>query len=337
MSVVAATLRRGRIQTGVRPFDPYRDFRAVTELIAVAFGDRLDPGGQAALAEMRQVVRWGPLLWWIYWPRWGGVGATPGFVWVEEGRVVGNVSLRRALEWGGFLIGNVAVHPDWQGRGIARGLMEAALKDISARGGRWAGLEVWADNQVARQLYDRLGFQEVGETLHMLRPAGLPWPGDCLPHPLLRRGRYRDGAALIELARAIVPEPQRPLLELRREDYQPGWERALDCRLQGQHEVWWVLEENGTICGAVRALRERGRRPDRLEVLVAPEHSGRFEALLVHQGIASLRSISKRMVETVLPRPSEPLLAVLGAAGFQRLRVLAQMRLDLAQRIPVQG
>jgi hypothetical protein len=227
------------------------------------------------------------------------------------------------------MIGNVAVHPDWQGRGIGRRLIEAALEDIAARGGRWVGLELQADNEAARRLYESLRFREVGRTLHMLRPAGLSWAGEPLSHPLLRRGRSGDSAALVALAYANATDLQRPLLELRREDYRPGWEGALDHWLEGRREAWWVIEEDGTICGAVRALREVGDRLDRLEVLVAPEHEGRFETVLVQRGIASLRSVRKRMVETLLPRPAPPLVAALKAAGFQELCVLIQMRLDL--------
>ncbi len=334
---MAAVLRGECVQTGVRPFDPYRDLKPVAGLIAAAFSDRLGPDGQVALAEMRRVARWNPLLWWLYWPGWSGAGGASGFVWVEQGHVVGNVSLRRALGWGGFFVGNVAVHPDWQERGIASVLIQAALEAISARGGRWVGLEVQADNQVARRLYERLGFRDVGRTLHMLRPVGLPWAGNPPPCPSLRRGRSRDSTALIELVRAGVSESQRSLLELRKEDYRPGWGRALGCWLEGRRESWWVVEENGMVCGAVRALRERGRRPDRLEVLVEPGHSGRLEAMLVQQGVASLRGAPKKMVEAVLPSPADPLVVVLEAAGFQKLRVLVQMRLDLAHCIPVKN
>lgn len=336
--MVAAMLLRGRAQTGVRLFDPSRDLKPVTELITIAFSDRLGPDGQIALAEMCRVARWGPLLWWLYWPGWGRGGVAPGFVWVEQGRVVGNVSLRRALGWGGFFIGNLAVHPDWQGRGIASALMQAALEAISERSGRWVGLEVRAGNQVARRLYERLGFRDVGRTLHMLRPVGLPWAGDPPPRPSLRRGRSLDSTALIGLVHALVSESQRPLLELRKkEDYRPGWGRVLDCWLEGRREVWWVVEEAGVVCGAVRALRERGRRPDRLEVLVEPGHSGRLETVLVQQGMASLRGAPKKMVETVLPSSTEPLVAALEAAGFRKLRVLVQMRLDLAHCVPVKN
>jgi ribosomal protein S18 acetylase RimI-like enzyme len=327
--MVTSLLRKGRVQTGVRRFDSYRDLGAVAELIGVAFGDGLDPAGRAALADMRRVARWVALLGWIYPPDWSGLGSTPGFVWVEDGRVVGNVSMRRSPEWGGFLIGNVAVHPDWQGRGIASTLMEAALDEIASQGGRWAGLEVDADNQVARRLYREEGFRELGRVLHMLRPMGLPWDGVSPHHPALRRGRSRDSSTLVSLLHAVVPEHLRPLLELRLRDYQPNWERALDQLLEGRRETWWVIEDGGEICAAARVLRERGRYPDRLEVLVSPEHTGRFENVLLLQAVASLRGAPKKSVEILLPNATDSLVAGLRAAGFEELRVLLQMRLDL--------
>ncbi|NIV40353.1 MAG: GNAT family N-acetyltransferase [Anaerolineae bacterium] len=321
----------------MRAFDPHRDLKPVADLIAVAFSGRLGPDGDIALAEMHRIARWGPLLSWLYWPGASGAKVPPGFVWVEQGRVVGNVSLRRAVGWGGFFIGNMAVHPDWQRRGIASFLMEAALEAVSARGGRWVGLEVQADNQVARRLYEQLSFCEVGRTLHMLRPAGLLWAGNPPFHPALRRGRSRDSADLIELVQAVVPRPHRPLLELRKENYRPGWERALDRWLEGRREAWWVAEENAVLLGAVRALRERGRRPDVLEVLVSPGCSDCLETVLVQRGLASLGRASRKMVETVLPGPTDPLVAALESAGFQKLRVLVQMRLGLSRRIPVRS
>ena len=313
------------LQSGLRPFDPYRDSKQVVELMALAFGDDLSLAGQVVLAEMRRVVRWGSLLGWLSWSGAGGVVPWRGFVWVEDGRVVGNASLRRAPERGGFLVGNVAVHPDWRGRGIAGRLMDVVLDDVAARDGRWVGLEVKVDNQVARRLYERLGFEEVGRTVYMLRPPGMSQVHEpaC---PLLRRGRSRDGAALVELVKSVIPDRLRPLLELRKRDYQPGWERTLDLWMEGRRESWWVIDEQGVVGGAVRALRERGRRPDWLEVLAAPEH-GRFEEILVQQGLACLRGGSRKAIETMLALPADSLIQTLQDAGFRRERVLVQMKL----------
>ena len=75
-------------------------------------------------------------------------------------------------------------------------------------------------------------------------------------------------------------------------------------------------------------------------MLVSPGHTGHLEATLVRKGMASLsapQKVVKKMVETVLPSPVEPLVVALEAAGFQKQRVLVQMRLDLAQRISLKG
>jgi ribosomal protein S18 acetylase RimI-like enzyme len=329
-AMVVSMLRKGRIKTGVRPFDPYQDLRAVAELIDVAFGDRLDPAGQATLGEMRRAARWGPLLGCFYHLWRSGIDLPPGFVWVDEGRVVGNVSLRRSSEWGGFLIGNVAVHPDWQRRGIAGALMKAALDEVAFQGGRWVGLEVEVDNGVARRLYEGEGFREVGRVLHMLRPAGLPWSDASFHHPALRRGRSSDGSSLVDLVRATVPQHVRLLLELRLQDYEPNWERALDHFLEGRRETWWVVEDGGSICAAARVLRERRRYPDRLEMLVSPECAGLFERALLRRAIATLQGAPQKAVEILLANATESVVTALRAAGFEELRTLVQMRLDLA-------
>lgn len=329
--MLTGALRREEGEDGVRPFDPARDMKAVANLIALAFGDALDPGGRAVLEEMRRVARWGPLLWWLYWP--GSTRGVPhGFVWIESGRVVGNVSLRRAPGWGGYLVGNVAVHPERRGRGIGRGLVEKALERIAACGGRWVGLEVRTDNEVARGLYERLGFRDVGRTLHMLRRADAPWTGEPPERSSLRRARHGEGVALFGIARRLVPEPQRPIVGTSRAAYRLGWERTLDMWLAGRREAWWVIErEGGAIEGGVRAVRERRRRPDSLEVLVDPASSGRFEPLLVWRGMASLcHSEAGKAVETIIPAPEEGLVRAFEEAGFRRLRTLLQMRLDLA-------
>ncbi len=323
-------------RASVRPFDPDRDAQAVIELIELAFGDKLGPDGSIALAEMRRVARMGPLLQWLFWPRWGGSGFAPGFVWVEDGRIWGNVSIRRALAWGGFFVGNVAVHPEKRRQGIASALMQRAIETIADRGGQWVGLEVRADNQVAQTLYETLGFREVGSTRHMLRPADAEREEERLTGPTLRRGCRRDSAALIALVRALIPADQRPLLELRVEDYRPGWGRTLSLWLEGRHEAWWVVEEKGDVCGAVRAVREIRRRPHHLEILIPPECEGRFEMALVQQGVGSLQGgISQRMIEIGMPSPTHALTTALRACGFEALRTLIQMRLNLVHRIPV--
>ena len=317
----------------IRPFDPFQDLEPVVELIGVAFGDRLDPSGKATLARMRRVARAGPLLQWL-WAFLGRAAMAPGLVWVEDGRVVGNVSLRRARGYGGYLIGNVVVHPDWRGRGIATSLMEAALRRVSQRGAWWVGLEVRADNDPARSLYEGLDFREVGRTVQLLRPAGLSWEGRPSSTGPVRRGRSHDGDALVELMHAVIPEAHRPLLEVQANDYRPGWIRTLELWLKGVREVWWVVEGDEGLRGAVRAVRRSGRFPNQLEVL-AKSDAGAFAAPLVQYGLASLNGSPQKPVEASLAAPTDQITEALGAEGFREMHVLVQMKRRLGHRIPV--
>ncbi len=57
---------------------------------------------------------------------------------------------------------NIAVHPHWQSRGIGAGLLKSAIARARALDRSVIYLEVRMSNHSARQLYERLGFVEVG-------------------------------------------------------------------------------------------------------------------------------------------------------------------------------
>jgi ribosomal protein S18 acetylase RimI-like enzyme len=50
------------------------------------------------------------------------------------------------------------VHPDHRRRGYGQAIMEAAMQECRERGIATMGLNVFGHNDVARRLYDRLGF-----------------------------------------------------------------------------------------------------------------------------------------------------------------------------------
>ena len=59
-------------------------------------------------------------------------------------------------------INNLAVHPRWRKRGIARELLQAALQHGRRGGARAAFLEVRASNVAAQGLYRQFHFESVG-------------------------------------------------------------------------------------------------------------------------------------------------------------------------------
>jgi ribosomal-protein-alanine N-acetyltransferase len=61
---------------------------------------------------------------------------------------------------------NICVHPDYQRRGLGRGMVEHLLEVAHGKGARVALLEVRMSNQAAYRLYTQLGFDEVGVRRH---------------------------------------------------------------------------------------------------------------------------------------------------------------------------
>jgi ribosomal protein S18 acetylase RimI-like enzyme len=149
---------------GLRPTHLVRDLYQIAELVELCFGARLDASGRAAVREMKMLARLGPLFWLLaLLDRVFVLGLGQGYVWREGRRVVGNVSLYRGgvhPDLGpGWLIANVAVHPDYRRQGIARKLMDAAMSYVRLQRGRWVMLQVEADNEPALRLYRNLAYQ----------------------------------------------------------------------------------------------------------------------------------------------------------------------------------
>lgn len=159
----------------LRPLNVQRDLPAVADLIKTAFDRRLDAEGHSLIRHMREAARDPRFLRWA--ARQGEVPGMPlsGYVWEEEGRIVGNVSLipmgnrRRRV----YLIANVAVHPARRRQGIARALMERALEHAQQRRARAVWLQVDADNEGAIRLYEALHFR-VRHRRRLWRWVGLP-------------------------------------------------------------------------------------------------------------------------------------------------------------------
>lgn len=114
------------------------------------------PGGQVvAVAGFRSpagsfLALGGPHLAVVY-GRWGGVWRKAVLHWL--GRDVDNVR---------FLIDGLAVAEGWRGRGLGSALIAALAAEAQARGYRSLRLDVADQNDRARALYERLGFDPAG-------------------------------------------------------------------------------------------------------------------------------------------------------------------------------
>lgn len=311
---------------GLRPVDPMRDLPAIVELVALGFEEELDPQGQKMLAEMRQTARHRTLSALTM-----GVELDPvGFVWVEEGRVVGNLSLRYALPGRikGQLIGNVVVHPDYRGMGIGRALVEAAILAVQRQESRWIGLEVRADNPVACGLYAQMGFETVGKQQHLLRPAHVPWPPSAASRLSWRVSKPKDRLLWTQLADAIYTRRQKWVLEVRPSQYTfGGWERRLNRWLEGEREDAWLYgKEEARLAISVRT--DRRSQFHLWDILAHPAEGVTGAQAVVAQALQATRRFPAWPV-IALVADQEPLVQALLDVGFKLHRSLVQMVLEL--------
>ena len=161
----------------IRDFDVRTDLLSVSDLVELCFADRLSPDGEALLRKMRSSAHNKSFQEWAY--AMAGRVSMPftGYVWEEAGEIIGNLSLI-PYHIGSkhyYMIANVAVHPEYQRKGIARSLVNKALDFLMPRklDGIW--LQVDQGNQAAVDLYLHQGFCEVSRrTTWMLTPTDIP-------------------------------------------------------------------------------------------------------------------------------------------------------------------
>jgi ribosomal protein S18 acetylase RimI-like enzyme len=327
--MVADTIRRKIPAPGVRPLDVSRDLKAVAELIAAAFRDDMDPSGERSVREMRTAGRWAFLFGWIDRLSPPGEGMAPGFVWVEDNRVVGTLSVRRVAYGRGWLIGNVAVAPEWRRRGIARQLMMAAIDLAHQRRGDWVALQVRSDNAGAGALYESLGFKSIGESILYRRTKSVQVTPPTTPIEGLRRARASEADRIYSLAQSATPESLRWTEPLRRDDFWMGFDRDLNNWLMGRRETWWVIDSGSGLVGAVHAEAVRPPDDGRLGVWVAPGWHGQYEDALVRTALAALGDAANRPTIAGVPATSAAAISVLESVGFEMLRRLTHMWLEL--------
>lgn len=325
----AAALRGARkIERGLRPVDVRRDLGGIASLMELCFGSDLDAGGRYAVGEMRALSRTGPLLWLLAAPLHGRSAWGLGYVWVEDGQVIGNVSTQRSSGSAqGWLIANVAVHPDFRRRGIARALTLAALDLAADNGARWMALQVNADNPGAIALYRNLGFAQVAARTRWSRPAGTapPPPADSTD-ATIRPRRRNEWPQQFDLAQRVRPAGLTWTSSLRPEDFRPSLARALDRFMSGQWQEHWLAVAEERVAGSLTLLTNAGDG-DNLALMIHPEWRGRLERPLLARG---LRRLGRRAWPTCAEHPPEPAAdEAWREFGFSAGRTLVWMRRDL--------
>lgn len=146
----------------LRPLNILRDLPRVADLIELCFANSMDSEGKSYIRQLRRASRDASFMRWANHAFESISMPLSGFVWEQDGRIIGNASLVTFRHKGKriCLIANVATHPDHRRKGIARALTEQAIQRAHQRGINELWLHVRADNPGAVQMYADLGFVE---------------------------------------------------------------------------------------------------------------------------------------------------------------------------------
>jgi ribosomal protein S18 acetylase RimI-like enzyme len=251
--IVTSTSPSIRSSGHIRRLDVARDLNPVADLIELCFPIHRDQDGQTYLRQMRKAARDIQFLKGASSLSEFSSQSAAGFVWEEDHKIVGNLSLIRFQEGGQtiHLIANVAVHPDYRRRGIGKALTTRAIEYLRRRGEPRTWLQVRDDNAAAYSLYYSLGFEP--------RFSRMTWrgrPSDmnlALEEKTLiqRRRNMADWPHQRHWLRLAYPTHLRWNLPVDFKRFEPDPVVWIGNLLDGSHHRHWAFERNGKLTGIV--------------------------------------------------------------------------------------
>ncbi|TAK35669.1 MAG: GNAT family N-acetyltransferase [Chloroflexota bacterium] len=311
----------------LRRLDVWRDLDQVARLLNVVFGDEAAAMGRSVSREFDLLRFAAPVASLHALFSDGFAGVFGGFVWEENGRIVGNVSVGKVDKSGQrWMIANVAVHPSYRRRGIARQLTQTAVDEAVRRGARAVVLDVRADNEPARTLYLSMGFQFLDckarfRLAHALRRDWSVQPG----YEICQLPPY-DRSRILPLVLAATPQTVQKLLPIRTRDYAVSWWRGIGTSfvhsLCGETERIFGVQRGGELVGIAEIVVRKWSSLHRFSMLTHPDHAAHVSNTLVGRSLAGLQHYAPRPVVAEIRSGRQAEAEALRAYGFTELETL---------------
>lgn len=339
MAAVTQTVSSSIAPGRLRAFDVRRDLAQVADLVEQCFASTLDPDGQNYLNQMRAAAANPSYLCWAAAVAERVSLPLSGYVWEEEGQLVGNLTLIPFLSGRQrcYLIANVAVHPNYRRRGIARELTAAAIRYARQRSAPSVWLHVREENEPAIHLYQSLGFRERARRTTWHTQPTTPGPQGRLPAPPEAESLRRETASLRVTPRrarhwdmqrlwlgSLYPPELIWHLSIRTRVLRPGLFGALQRLLWNQQVQQWSAVEGDALRG-VLTWQATQTYADTLWLATAPQFEEQAAFTLLSH---ARRRLSPRRA-LALDYPAHRAEEGIRAAGFDIHQILIWMSMPL--------
>ncbi|NJC96588.1 MAG: hypothetical protein C3F07_10970 [Anaerolineales bacterium] len=306
----------------LRALNMFRDLSAVADLIELCFANTMDNDGQRYIADMRRASRDdGFLNWASHMTETASLPLT-GYVWEQDGRIVGNASLIPFRDKGKriYLLANIAVHPDYRRRGIARLLTRRAMQYGRDKKATALWLHVRDDNPGAIKLYADLGFQEIARrTTWVARPDAFIQIPQTEMQIVARHPRFWSFQQ--DWLRRLHPDALSWYRSFNFNALRPGLANWFYLLFVDMHIKQWAAVRGDRLL-ATLAWVPQGGRSEPLYVASGPRSGP--EALM--QLLMHARRVLSNQSMLSLEYPAGEMTEAFTAAGFQDRRTLLWMR-----------
>jgi ribosomal protein S18 acetylase RimI-like enzyme len=326
MSSITLPVKKKEPHPHLRAMNVFRDLSAVADLIEVCFAETMDNDGQRYIADMRRASRDNGFLQWAAHMTESTSLPLTGFVWEEDGQIVGNASVIPFRERGKpiYLIANVATHPAYRRRGIARALTRRAMQYGWEKKAAALWLHVREDNPAALHLYQELGFEEIAR-----RTTWVAEPDPQLSQPFSeihivpRHAHF--WAQQQEWLRRIHPDALAWYRAFNFNALRPGLFNWLYLFFVDVNIQQWAAVRGNTLLATLAWIPHGGRMEPLIAAADRTSGTEALATLLIHAR-RTLRGPSRLSLEHPAGEMTEAFLA----AGFSERRTLIWMRAEAA-------
>jgi len=307
----------------VRALNVLRDLSIVADLIELCFSNTMDNEGQRYLSDMRRASHDDGFLSWAN--RMADNASLPlmGYVWEQDGRIIGNASLIAFRQKGNraYLIANVAVHPDHRRRGIAQVLTQRAMEHAREKKASAVWLHVRDDNPGAIHLYKKLGFEEIVRRTTWQETADPPLPKPDTDIQIVPR-HPRFWSLQLDWLRRLYPDVLGWYHSWNFNALKPGFMNWLYLLFVDFNVKQWAAVRNDELL-ATLSWMPQGGRSESVYLATSPAPG---EAEAVTQLLLQARRARSSHSSLTLDYPAGEMTDAITAAGFKQRRTLLWMR-----------